>query len=141
MKKAIFITTFWLSFLSCSSQEAVLRNLDYNSEMNYIFSRINPYDIFNKELYNGGLYVKIFLMSDPKVTPKKYMEDFLSSYIISVSPDGDYYSNSRLYKIEGVYNPKIVEIKEDLSLKFSINIEHGFHDKRKIETFILEGVN
>ena len=53
----------------------------------------------------------------------KFMEDFLSSYLVSVIPDGDYYSYSKLYKIEGLYNPKVIEIKETQGLfKFIIKI-------------------
>jgi len=142
MKSIIFILTFLLSFWSCSSQEILVRNLDYNFEMNYILARIDhTKGIINKELYNRGLFITVFEMSDSKATPKERMEDFLRSYIISVTPDGDYYSYSKLYKIEGLIIPKVLEIKETTALNFSVKIEHGSYrdNKRKIEIFEFEG--
>ncbi len=138
--RALYFTLSLLSFLSCSSQKALVKNLDFDSEMNYIFSRINTSTVLKEELYNGGLYVKVFQISDSKATPKKYLEDFLSSFIISVTPDGDYYSYSKLYKIEGIYNPKILEIKETNAPKFSIKIEYGPAKNRKIELLNFDGV-
>jgi len=142
MKKVIFILILCLTFWSCSSQEILVKNLDDNSEMNYIFSRINPTTIYKDELYKGGLYITIYEMSDSKATPKERIEDFLSSYIISVRPDSDYYSYSKLYKIEGLIIPKIIEIKETVAPNFSIKIEHGSYrdNKRKMEIFEFEGV-
>ena len=144
MKKVIFILISYLTFWSCSSQEILVRNLDYNSEMNYVFARIDyTKRIINKELYRGGLFVTIYEMSDSKATPKERMEDFSRSYIISVTPDGDYYSNSNLYKIEGLIIPKVLEIKETTARNFSVKIEHGSYrdNKRKIEVFEFEGVH
>jgi len=37
-------------------------------------------------------------------------------------------------------NPKIIEIKEHKYPQFSIKIEHGFFNKRKVKIFVLEGV-
>ena len=139
MRTILFMLTY-LIFLSCSSQKIIVKDLDNNSDMNYIFSRIIPSSILKKELYKGGLYVMIYQISDSKITPKEYFEDFLSSYFISVSPDGDYYSGSKLFKIEGVYNPKMIEIKEITYPKFSIKFEHGPAKKRKTELIELEGV-
>jgi len=109
--------------------------------MNYVFARIYTKSK-TKELYNKGLFVTIYKMSDSKATPKERIEDFLSSYIISVRPDGDYYSYSKLYKIEGLIIPKIIEIKETVAPNFSIKIEHGSYrdNKRKMEIFEFEGV-
>lgn len=57
----------------------------------------------------------------------------LYNLIISAAPDGDHYTNSKLYKIEGVNTSKDNQIKEEKFSDFSIIIEHGFHDKRKFE--------
>jgi len=64
----------------------------------------------------------------------------LSSYFISVTTDGDYYSGSKSFKIEGVYNPKIIEIKESSFPKFSVKIEHGPAKKRKTVLIEFEGI-
>tara|TARA_R110001583_G_scaffold147991_2_gene299976 strand:- start:5698 stop:6051 length:354 start_codon:yes stop_codon:yes gene_type:complete len=113
-----------------------------NEEMNYIFARIYPENIIRKELFKNGLYVTIFKISDSKVTPENFSEgdEFLQSYMISVTPDGDYYTNSKLYKIEGLCNPKILEIKETTFPKFLIKVEHGLFNDRKTKLFELEGV-
>jgi hypothetical protein len=142
MKKVLFILILFLTFWSCSSQETIVKNLVYNTEMNYIFSRINTATIYKEKLYKEGLFITIYEMTDSKATPIEYIEDFLSSYIVSAVPDGDYYSYSKLYKIEGLINPKILEIKETTAPNFSIKIEHGSYrdNKRKIEIFEFEGV-
>ena len=141
MKKITAILLF-LVFISCKAQLPKVKNLSNNQQLNYIFANIFPKEIMRKELYRGGLFVTIFQISDSKGTPKDYFEDgheILYSLIISVEPDGAY-TDSRLYKIEGLYNHKIEEIKETKYPKFSIKIEHGFYDKRKIELFEFEGV-
>ena len=140
MRKLLFILI--LTVTACQSQNGKVIELSDNSEMNYIFARISLRKPIFKELYNRGLFATIFQISDSRITPEDFSEghEFLSSYIVSMSPDGDYYTNSRLYKIEGLANPKIIEIKETTYPKFIIKIEHGVYDKRKIETFEFEGV-
>ena len=139
MKNLIFMIIL-LFCVNSKAQKVVIKDLSNDEEMNYIFSRINSENIISKELYNRGMFVTVYEISDSKSTPEEYMEDFLSSYIISVSPDGDYYSNSKLYKIEGIYNPKILEIKESESPKFLLKIEYGIQNKRKFEVFEFIGV-
>lgn len=141
MKKVIFTISLFLSFWSCSAQVPVLKNMESNSEMNYIFARINPAHILQRELFNGGLYITVYSISDSNATPKNNMEDFLTSYIISVVPDGDYYSQSKLYKIEGLYNPKILQIKESKAPDFIIKIEYGAKEKMNTKIFELNSVN
>ena len=134
--------TLVLVSTSCKAQQPKVKDLSNNIKVSYILGNIWEKPII-EELWKGGLYIKIFKMSDSKATPEGLFEGYggiLSSLIISVLPDGDYYTNSRLYKIEGLANPKIIEIKETTYPKFSIKIEHGFYDKRKIETFEFEGV-
>ena len=140
MRKLLFILI--LTVTTCQAQNRKVIELSDNSEMNYIFARIAPILTIDKELYKGGMYATIFYLSDPKVTPEDFSEghEFLSSYIVSVTEDGDYYSGSKLYKIEGLANPKIIETKESNYPKFIIKIEHGVYDKRKIETFEFEGI-
>jgi len=131
MKKIILILVT-LIFTNCKAQN--IKNISQNTEMNYVFSRIYHKDIINKNLFNSGLFVSIYRISDSKVTPddfSKETEEFLDSYIISVTPDGDYYSTSKLYKIEGIYNPKIVEVKEGQYPKFTIKVEFGEYKKKK----------
>ena len=142
MNKQLSILIIFYSFIlnSCKSQEILVKDLSNEADMNYIFARINPTQTRSTILYNYGLFVNIYKISDSKITPKKQMEDFLSSYLVSVTPDGDYYSYSKLYKIEGLYNPKIIEVKETEGLdKFKIKIEFGAYNNRQIQNFELEG--
>ena len=129
--------------LSCKAQKVVVKDISNNVDMNYLFARLDSKDIFNQELWNGGQYVKVFKISDSKATPENYFEgtdEVLTSLIISTVPDGDYYTNSKLYKIEGLCNPTILEIKEEEQFRFSIKIEYGAFNKREVEVFELVGV-
>ena len=144
MKKVMTILLF-LAFISCNAQLPKVKNLSNDQQLSYIFANIFPKEIIKKELYNQGLYVTIYKMSDSKATPKNYFGDgheVLYSLIVSVAPDGEY-SNSALYKIEGLIIPKVLEIKETTAPNFSVKIEHGSYrdNKRKIEIFEFEGVH
>ena len=137
---SVFILLYFFTLNSCKSQEILVKDLANEVDMNYIFARINPTQISSTSLYNNGLFVNIYKLSDSKITPEKFKEDFLSSYLVSVIPDGDYYSYSKLYKIEGLYNPKVIEVKETQGLfKFIIKIEFGIYNNRQIQNFELEG--
>ena len=137
---SVFILLYFFTLNSCKSQEISVKDLANEVDMNYIFARINPTQISSTSLYNNGLFVNIYKLSDSKITPEKFKEDFLSSYLVSVIPDGDYYSYSKLYKIEGLYNPKIIEVKETQGLfNFIIKIEFGIYNNRQIQNFELEG--
>lgn len=129
--------------LSCKAQKVLVKDISNNVDMNYLFARLDSKDIFNQELWNGGQYVKVFKISDSKATPENYFEgtdEVLTSLIISTVPDGDYYSSSKLYKIEGICNPTIIEIKEIKYPRFTLKIEHGFTNSRNVDTFELDGV-
>ena len=141
MKNSICLTILLTVFLSCTSQNVTLKSLDSLNEMNYIFSRINPSNIIQKDLFGRSTFVKIFEISDSKITPETFLEghEFFISYFISVNPDGDYYSYSKLFKLEGLINPIVKEIKEISAPDFSIKIEHGTDSNRKMETIKLEG--
>ena len=141
--KYIIAILFTFSFLSCKAQVLEIKDLSNQQGLNYILANILIERTYKKELFKGGQYLTIFQINDSKITPSNYFEgtdEILDSYLISVVPDGDYYPGSKLYKIGGILNPKILEIKEIISPKFIIKIEHGVYDKRKIETFEFEGV-
>lgn len=128
---------------SCKAQKLNTKELSSNFDMNYVLARIFPNSLVSKQLYKDSQFLTIFKISDSKITPENYSEgdEFLISYFISVAPDGDSYTNSKLYKIEGLINPKITEIKETTFPNFSIKIEHGSYDKRKVENLNFKGVN
>lgn len=141
MKKLVFISLLTLG-VGCKAQNFKLNNLSKNVEMNYIFARIVTEDVITKDLYDRGLFATIYRISDTKKTTEDYSDgdEFLSSYIISVVPDSDYYTDSVLYKLEGFINPKILEIKETKYPNFIVKIEYGsFLNERKIEKFEIRG--
>lgn len=140
MKKIIILFILSLTNFSCEAQKNKILDLSNSTEMNYIFSRLSKDKPVFKELYDRGLFITVFKISDTKITPSKYMEDFVNSYIISITPDGDYYSWSKLYKIEKFYNSKILEIKEDKYPIISIKLEYEENAEKKIKTFKFEGI-
>ncbi|PCI11699.1 MAG: hypothetical protein COB73_01590 [Flavobacteriaceae bacterium] len=106
-----------------------------NLDLNYIIANISIENSFERNLFNDGLFVKIFKMSDFRATPEGYFEgtdEVLSSYLVSVSPDGNYVS-SKLYKIKGILNPKIIDVIGLAYPTFQIKIEYGAYNNRKIE--------
>jgi hypothetical protein len=144
MNKILCLFFLIVSIWSCSSQNTVVKNISKNVDLNYVLSNILTDKIIRKELRNRGQFVTVFEISDSKATPGNFSEgseELLSSYIVSISPDGDYYTNSKLYKIEGLYMPNIIEIKETIYPEFSVTIEHGIYNKRKTDVFQLKGVN
>jgi hypothetical protein len=140
MKK--FILLLILANISCKGQEAKKIDLSNKSEMNYIFARISNSKPTSKWIYNYGLHINIFKLSDSKATKKSLFEGYdgiVASYMISIAPDGNYYTWSKLYKIEALVNPKILEIKETKYPNFILKIEEGFYDNRKVRKFKIVG--
>ncbi len=144
MKKSLLTLTL-IAFLSCESQNVVVKNLSKNNNLNYYFSRINLNESFNKSLFKESLFLNIFVLSDPKITSNKSItkgtEEFFSSCLISISPDGEYYTTSKLIKIENLINPKILNVYEGTYPYFYIKMEYGNHNKRKIKNFKLKGID
>lgn len=115
-----------------------LMTIDISKEKNanYILSNIIFDKTYEKKLWNGAIYLKSYTITDSKATSKDFSEgsdEILSSVLISLTPDGDYYTNSNLYKIEGICNPKIIEITELSYPEFSIKIEYGNNNNRITE--------
>jgi hypothetical protein len=143
MKAYLFYIPYFI-FFSCVSQEQILKKIDLSSqqELNYIFSRIVEKKSTVKLLYKEGLFVSIIEISDSKATPENLFEGYyvsVSSFYISVFPDGDGYKSSKLHKIEGLIHPKIIDISETKYPNFKVKIEHTSYDERVSEIFELEG--
>ncbi len=121
-----FFGLFLLSSSSCKAQNPKLIELSDVNQLNYYLANIWKGPILQKEIYSNGFYIKVFEMEDSKATPKDLFEGYdgvLSSLLVSVMPDGDYYTKSRLYKIQSMLNPTNIEINETSYPKFSIKIE------------------
>jgi len=59
----------FLFFENCYSQNTIVKDISNNEEMNYIFSRIITKSAYTKSLYNDGLFISIYELSDSKATP------------------------------------------------------------------------
>ena len=124
------------------AQEIRVLDLSDRTEMNYYFARVLDSTFNSKWIYNYALEVKIFEISDSKATPENLFEGYdglLASYLVSVYPDDNYYNWSKLYKIEGCMNSKILEIKETEYPYFTITIEYGVNGQREEKVFTLKG--
>ncbi|WP_299834911.1 hypothetical protein [uncultured Tenacibaculum sp.] len=139
--KRFFLITVLGAVLGCTAQQ----KYDLSSsevKMNYIFSRMYKEKPLHKDLFNKKLFLAVYKFSDSKISKGNAISEtheFLDSFLISISPDGDGYSASKLYKIEGVYNPKIIEIKEGKYPLFTITVAHGTAGNRKTESFQFKG--
>ncbi len=144
--KKILLTLGLLFCFSCKAQIPLVENLSSEKNMNYTFALIDLKSIVTKELYDEALYITVYKIYDPIATPKDFNptdgHDVLDSYIISLKSSDTYINSndSRLFKIKGVYNSKILEIKEISYPKFSIKIEYGVFNKRKVKSFEFTGV-
>ena len=69
---SVFILLYFFTLNSCKSQEILVKDLANEVDMNYIFARINPTQISSTSLYNNGLFVNIYKLSDSKITPEKF---------------------------------------------------------------------
>ena len=141
--KTLFVVIFCCFGLRLEAQKNVHELSDSESQMNYVFSRIyNEKPIF-KSLFNSSLYISIFRYSDSKINNESLnseTEEFYDSYLISISPDGDYYTKSKLFKIKKLFNPKILEIKEEKYPNFKVKIESGLSNHRKVTSYQLKGL-
>ncbi len=140
MKKTVFILVILFS-ISCASQKQIVKDLSSSSDSNYILANIYKTLYNSHSLYKNSFYLRAYLMSDSKSTPENYSEgtdEVASSILISVKPDGDYYTTSKLYKIEMLYNPKIIEIKETGYPEFIVAIESGSPSNRSTQRHTLK---
>ncbi len=151
MKNTVLFLSLLL-FLSCKAQknkienfsnEKMVQDISHQDDINYFLSRIDIKKSINKKVFEGAMHLNIFTLSDPKSSSNKSIEEgtevFYTSYLVSISPDGDY-TKSKLYKIEGLVAPKILEIKEGNYPYFFIKVEYGNATERKTKSFKFEGV-
>lgn len=138
LKLSIFLF-FLISAISCKSQEGYIE-INHNEDLKYYLSSINELNVNSYSMYSNAVFLKIFIMDDSKATPDDFFEGYdgiLQSLLITINPDGDYYTQSKLFKIEGVLNPQIVEIKELEYPNFKIVIEIGNVNDRVQKSFDL----
>ena len=134
-------SNFFLSIImiySCSAQR--VKELTEQNNTIYILANIYKVNYSFYSLYNS-FFVNVYSVHDSRVTLDKDFEgtdEVLSSILVSVFPDGDFYETSKLFKIERVLDPKVIEIKETTFPKFIISIEDGLASDRKIKEYVIE---
>ena len=121
---------FFISIYECKSQEILNKS---DESINYILANIYWEDIIGKELSTNQ--VTIIKQADPKNTSEEYYEgtnEVLVTLLISIVNTGEY-STSKLFSIEQLNNPEILEIKEDITKKcIIIDIQFRNQEGRKI---------
>ena len=119
------IIVFFISTCKLQSQEVIEKS---GENINYIFANIYWDDIIVEELSTN--HVTLIKQADPENTPADYFEgtgEVLVDLLISIVNTGEF-STSKLYSIEQLNNPEIIEIKEDIGNK-RISIMINFRDK------------
>jgi hypothetical protein len=127
---------------TCLGQNVNVRDLSDESQANYFLANINRVKFLSHQLFEGGLYINAFIIDDSKATPTGFFEEteeILSSILISIMPEVDYYTKSKLYKIEGLENPKIVSLKEKEFPEFMMTLESGPVENRQTFEYNLRG--
>lgn len=138
------IATFYLFQIGfiCQAQQGVVKKLPSTSEASYLLANIKAVNYSFHELHDRSFFVNVFTLNDPRATPKGFFEEhdgILSSILIAIMPDGDYYTESKSFKIEGLENPVITAITEKEYPEFTLSIESGPMEKRKTVEYIFTG--
>ncbi|QDH80188.1 hypothetical protein FKX85_14525 [Echinicola soli] len=140
MKLFIVIILTSACLLNFKAQSSVVQDISDELSLNYVLSNIDKVDYSFYGLYERSFFVSVYTIFDTKATPKGYFEghdSVLSSVLVSVMPDGDYYTKSNLYKIEGLLDPKVQGIAETTYPDFELLVEHGKYGNRKTEKYKL----
>lgn len=140
MKKAILFAFSCFFLINCRAQSFVVKDLSSEESLNYVLANIEKVDFRFHGLYDKSFFVSVYTISDSKVTPAGFFEGYdsvLSSVLISIVPDGDYYTDSKLYKIEGFLAPKVLAIEETIYPEIVLSIEQGKVKSREISKYKL----
>ena len=137
MNKVIKLV-FLLFITSCTAQKEIFDYTD-KSDINYILSSMRKPLKVNQSLFDDAYFLSVFEMDDSKVSINNQNEsdEIYSSVFVSITPDGDYYTSSKLYKIEKLRSPKLLSIVEKDFFKIEIFIEHGNINSRQKSKFII----
>lgn len=143
--KRILLSVVLIAFtltniFSCKAQGNVIE-LTSNEDLNYYLSNIAEVNANSYSLFSDAIFINVITVHDSKATPDNYFEGYdglLQSVLITINPDGDYYTKSKLIKIEGLEAPKLITIKEQKFPNFEITLEIGPFNKRVTKPFIFQ---
>lgn len=136
----LIFSVFSLTDFFCYAQGNVI-DLTSNEDLNYYLSNIAEVNTNSYKLFSDAIFINVITVHDSKATPDNYFEGYdsvLQSVLITITPDGDYYTKSKLFKIEGLEAPKLIAIKEQQYPNFEITLESGPFKKRTTKSFILQ---
>lgn len=136
----LIFSVFSLTDFFCYAQGNVI-DLTSNEDLNYYLSNIAEVNTNSYNLFSDAIFINVITVHDSKATPDNYFEGYdsvLQSVLITITPDGDYYTKSKLFKIEGLEAPKLIAIKEQQYPNFEITLESGPFKKRRTKSFILQ---
>lgn len=142
MKHSFLTLIFLLLCFASKAQASLVKDLSDEKSANYLLANIKEVNYRHHDLFDRSLFVSIFTITDSKATPEGYFEGndgVLCSLLVTVLPDGDYYSQSKLLKIEGLENPKVKGISEVKYPMFDVLVETGPAGAREDKVFQLDG--
>lgn len=121
--------------MNCKAQSTSIQDISAEKNLKYVLATIEKVDYLNHSLYDRSFFVSVYTMRDSKASTEGHFEgsdEVLSSILVSILPDGDYYTDSKLYKLEGISNPKVLGIEETDFPEFELSIEQGKESDRKV---------
>ena len=145
MKLLAFIAAILLLFgigESCHAQQGTIKEMSGDTIVHYLLANIKAVNYSFLELHDRSFFVNVYTLDDPRATPERFFEEYegvLSSILIAIIPDGDYYTESRLFKIEALENPVIIGIAEKAFPEFTVSLESGAADQRKTVDYSFTG--
>ena len=143
MKNVLTLLISFLTLVNISSCKAQSRlvELTSNEDLNYYLSNIAEVNVIGYSLYSNSVYINVFTVYDSKSTPENFFEGYdgvLQSILITISPDGDYYTTSKTFKIEGLLAPRFISVEEQKYPDFEITVESGSVSKRVTKSYNFE---
>jgi hypothetical protein len=141
---ALLLTALFLlqGQFTCKAQERTVQEISKNKLANYLLANIKEINYSFHELYDRSFFINVYTLDDSRATSKSSFQEhdgILESILVSVIPDGDYYVQSKLFKIEGLENPLILGITEKGYPEFILSVEVGVAGKRKNYDYKLSG--
>ena len=134
--KTLYTAILVIFSFSCKSQ-VILDDLSGNEDLNYYLANIFVNKIERHSLFNDGLYITFYPFADFKRTSDTFNNgghEVQISYLISVSPDGEYVESS-IYQIGPFTLPIIKSVIPTDYPNFRIEIESGAFDNKTISWY------
>ena len=133
--KTIFLGSLLFYIVGCNAQSNLVKDISEEKKTNYFLAVLDIDKTKQFRLNKGDFYVKTYIIYDSNATKEEHFEEYdgvIQSVLISIIPDGDYYTDSKLFKIEGLYNPRVLSVNKTEDENYVISIESGLSNKKKV---------